>query len=314
DGKVIYHTLDSPTDLYAYDLKNDDILELGSIPDYLMNSYSAVNIGGKLYTYFAVSDDGVMRNDLYEIDVAKHTISPRVSNQDVAPIIYLFEIPSGVLQLKTPKKDAGQTYFEIFEPQTGETHVVLVAQEREVFVLAATTDDSLFVLSANEVTEEEYEFLLKRFDLNTFQLLDTIDLEEIHSYMIRARIGRMEIFGDLIYFMNYSDEAVVIRISDNDVIPVLEEKDIGCAWNRKNETYDNEGVFFVRNTDECFILNSETGERTYIETELEKGYGIKSIFIDGDEILLYTVKPSNNKLVGDKVKMYLVDYLDFVHD
>lgn len=314
DGKMIYQTLENPTCFFALDIEQNSVVELGSVSDFILNGYSLVSDSGKLYTYITIADDNdEQKNVLYEIDYYSNTISPLISNQNSAPIIYVYKSPMGILQLKTPSSDSSQTYFEVYEPQTGDSSVMLVAQENEIYIIASVNENSLFVFVALEMPDASYEFLIKEYDLKTYSLINTVELEGVHSYISKARIGKMEVFGDYIYMLNYSNEGIICKITDTTVASVLERENLECVWNQQHEIYSSERLFYVRNTAECFTLNLDTGEIKHVDSNLQSGYVIGSIFADGDDILLQAKILSDNKLIKTKTMIYLYDYYRYIN-
>lgn len=316
DGIMIYQTIDNPTDFYSFDLETSKKVHLGSVSDYILNGYSFVKDEGKLYTYIAVAEkDSSLKNVLFEIDYTGNTVLPCISNQDSAPMIYLYKSPNGILQLKTPTIESGKTtHFELYEPQTGDCHDVITASDSELFVIAATQSNSLFVLVAQEVSNEQYAYYMNEYDLRTFHFIRTVDLSAIESYITKARIGKMEVFGDYFYFKNYSDDGIIFKISDNGISSVLLEKAyLDCAWNQENAIHRSEVLFFVQGTNECLLLNLDGGDLQHFESSLDRGYGISSIYADLDKVLVYARKPSNNKLFSEKVLLYYYDYSAFTN-
>lgn len=312
DGELIYQTLEDPTCFFSLDVRQNSEVELGQVSNFILNGYSLVKDSGKLYTYIAVSEFGAIKNVLYEIDYTNDTIRPLLSNQNSSPIIYLYKVPTGILQLKTPLAGSSTTLFELYNLQTGTSTEVLVAPENEIYIVASIDDDSLFVLTAREMPDQIYKFTIDEYDLETYELINTIELSEIHSYLSNARIGKMEVFGDYIYLLNYSNEGIICKLSDNSVIPVLERTNLECVRNQQQKLHNPEMLFYIRNTNECFLFDLNTGETKEIEPKIENGYVISSIFSDGDDILLQAKKPSNNKLIEEKTIIYFYAYSSFI--
>lgn len=313
DGELIYQTLEEPTCFFSLDVGQNSEVELGQVSNFILNGYSLVKDSGKLYTYIAVSEYDTINNVLYEIDYTNDTISPLISNQNSSPIIYLYKVPTGILQLKTPLTGSSTTYFELYNLQTGASTEVLVAPENEIYIIASIDDNSLFVFTAHEMPNQIYKFTIDEYDLETYELINTIELSEIHSYISNARIGKMEVFGDYIYLLNYSNEGIICKLSDNAVIPVLERENLEYVWNQQQESHNPERLFYIRNTNECFLFDLNTGETKEIDPKTENGYVISSIFSDGDDILLQTKKPSNNKLIEEKTIIYFYEYSNYIN-
>lgn len=191
DGKIIYQTLDNPTLFFSLDIEQNKLIEIGSVPNYILNGYSLVHDAGKLYTYITTSDDNFehLKNVLYKIDLTNDTISHLTSNKNLSPIIFIYKTPDGILQLKTPSVGSDlQTYFDVYDPQTGDSNVVLIAQEGEVYVIASMYEQSLFVFVAHKKLDSNYEYFIREYDTVTYDLINTIKLGSMHDYIARAPV------------------------------------------------------------------------------------------------------------------------------
>lgn len=111
---------------------------------------------------------------------------------------------------------------------------------------------------------------------------------------------------------NYSNEAILCKIVDNVVVPVIEKRNLTCVWNQQHEKYSSEMIFYIRNTCDYFLLNINTGEIRHREIKLRKNYVIESIYTDGDDILLRARKPGNNKLMESRDMLYICKYDDLM--
>lgn len=312
NGKMIFQTLENPTRFFSLDVGTKKEEELGEISNFVLNGYSRVTYAGQLYTSVTVTDNnGELLNVLYAFDYNNASIKPIYSDNGYSPIVYLYKEPRGILQLKTPKVGSTQTtFFELYNISTSATEIVLMAQDNEIFVIASVYENKLYVLSAIEKPDSSYSFSLKEYNMTSYQVTNEIKLDSIYDYLINSRIGKMEVFGNYVYFQNYSNMGVICSITETSVSPVIERESLEYAGIPQSSSYEKEVLFYIRNTAECFTINRETGDIRTIEPKIHSGYNINCVFIDENNILLVEKQSSVDKRVSSKTMLNIYSFED----
>ena len=310
DEKIIYRMRGS-SQYYVLDPKTDTEKELGSISDFSIGSASFAVSSGKYYAEVTNSDRETI---LYEIDYKNYSITPVDTCYDISPLVYLYKVPDGILRLKTPSEESGRTtFFDLFHPETGDTEVVLQASENDFYGNAAVYNNTLFVLTSHLRPNAHSEWVLQSYSLETYQLIDEIDLKAIESYLTQGRVAEMEVFGNYIYFANLSEQGIIAEIANGKVTPLVERQFLRAAKCFNQSEQQKERLFYIRTSDECFVLHFDTGEISSFNAKLHDGYDIQYVMIDGDKLLMSEEKISSSKFVNDKEILHVYDYHDFVN-
>ena len=282
----------------------------GAVPDCYTGTNGYAVTSGKYYSCVMSPDYTVT---LYEIDCEHRSVTPLADYFDVSPMVYLWETPDGILQLKTPSLEANRrTYFDLFHPDTGETELVIQGQGNDYFAHASVYENTLYVLVSHRSEDGPSTWGLQAYDLGTYQLLKETSLEAVSAFLRQTRIDEMEVLGDYVYFANWSDQGIIAKISDEGVTPVVERESLRCASCFDRSAQTSERLFYSQPTDECLLFQFDTGETRIFRVERQEGFELWSVMIDGDRVLLHETQISQTKLENNKEIFRIFDYNDFI--
>ncbi len=281
----------------------------GAISNYSIGGNGYAVTPGKYYACVMDLDETVT---LYEVDCQRRSVSPLADYHDVSPMVYLWATPDGILQLKTPRRETNRrTYFDLYHLDTGETELVIQAPGDDLFCHASIYENTLYVLTSHG-TKSDSPWVLQSYDLKTYQLLGEISLDAISDYLGQARIAEMEVLGDYLYFANWSDQGLIAKMTADAVTPVVEQDSLLSAkcYDRSGQT--KERLFYMQPTDECLLLQLDTGETRTFRVNRQEGFELWTVAIDGNRLFLMETKVPESKLEKEKTVLHFYDYDDFI--
>ena len=298
DDSVIYQTIESgKTTYYTLDVPTNRTIELGTISNFVMDAGAAALFNDAIYFYVTVgADNGNLCNILYSLDLTKSEIVKISEDSVSAPLISIYSVPQGVLALKIQNLN---TYFE---PDPGET-----------FVIADVSEDYLFVFTYKESLEQAgtYDYYLKRYSLADYTEDGVIKLESIKSYIEESRIGKMELIGNFVFFENYSNIGLVCKITNNNVIRILEEENLTLARSLEGNVTTCE-VFYIRRSNEVLLLDLDSGEMRSFALFLPNDENIQTILSNLEKVIVKAKKYTDSKKNDIAESVYLYEYSDFI--
>lgn len=309
---MIYQTIgNGETSYYSLDIPNDELIELGTVSDFVMDTGASVLFDDDIYFYVTVDDGDTKKNVLYFTDSDGSEIVKLSEDSDCSPLLSLYSVPQGVLALKLSDS---RSWFELVVSENGACDdVILEAASNETFVIADVAGDYLFVLTYrnNNFSEEGYEYYIRKYLIKDFSEAEVISLQPIAAYMSESRIGTMKIIGNYVFFENYSNIGTLCEIFGETVEKIIQEEDFVYADGLANnaDTYD---IFYTRRTNEAYLFDHTAGEILPFTLALPDDYSIQIIFSGEDCILVKAKKYdiSNRETACEKI--YLYDYSAFV--
>lgn len=305
DNQMIYRAIEPGlTTFYSIDVTSGSITELGRVSGYTMSSGATAIYKDALLTYITVGES----NDLYKVNYVDMKIEKVSSDTKCSPNISLYSSTQGVLALKN---DGNRSYFQlVYDGSKGGSNVprtVLEALTGESFLIADISDETLFVFVYKQNASGAFDYFIRKYTLDNYSEIDTIDLSPIKSYIDEARIGRMELIGGYIFFENYSNNAVLCQITGDTVSKMLQGENLTMA----KDTGTNENskrFFYIRRTQNCYVFDLKTGELAPFYIPLDEDYVVQILFTDGKDVFVKSKQYSDSKLTLSKERIYLCDY------
>ena len=309
NNQILYQTVEiSSSTFYNLDLVKGKSIEIGTITNYIMDSGSSVLIGDSIYSYITTSDEtGKPQNELYRISYSNLDMEKLSTDKKSAPIISLYQTPTEILALKT---DGEKTYFEKIDVGNGDAKETLVSPIGETFVTASISDNTLFVFAYSIDSNGDYQYFIRKYNLNGYKDVGIIKLDNIREYISQARIAEMEIIGDYIYLINYSGVGIILETNkDNTVSKKYEISDLTYLTSDENS---GTSLFYVRKTNTYHIFNDKNGELKERQLAFKSGYTVRTMFSDGENVVVKTKANTENKLDKYKEEIYVFRYDDLI--
>ena len=124
-----------------------------------------------------------------------------------------------------------------------------------------------------------------------------------YSRMEDSRIGRMEVFGDCLYFENYSNTGLLCRIEGGGVTESAEEEDLVPAKTFSGRESD-QVFFYIRRTNDLLLFDLAAGELKPISLTLPDEEKIQVVFSDEDRVTIKAKTYSGLTIIKSKEKIY----------
>ena len=304
DNKMLYQTIDmGSSTFFVYDLEDGKESEIATLSNYVMDSGSAVIIGDTVYEYITVvNQEGQKQNELFAINCSDMTMESISIDIKSAPIISLYRISSGILALKTT--DSG-THFELINVNTKTTNIVLEAPEGETFVTASIYDDHLFVFAYSGNSDNGYSYFIREYDTEEYAGIATVSLDNIEPYISQTRIAEMGFFGEYLFLNNYSNIGLIASVNEDGTVSSLYE--IQNAAYLSSNTGSGKEIFYVRQSNTYYVFNVDKGDLQHRELNFGKKLTIRSMFFDGENIIVKTKENKENKSNTYREEIYVFD-------
>lgn len=306
DGSLLYQVLDTDkSSYYLLDIASGSVRELGAVTDFALDTGAEAYFGGSLYFYVTVQEtDGSLCNVLYAWEKDASEIVKVSEDRSSAPLLSLYAVPEGVLALKV--NEEGNTCFEMVVSGEGPCSTVLLeAPPEEAYVIADVFEDHLYVFAyeLSALSPESYRYFIRKISLRDYSEAAVIDLEAVRPYIEESRIGRMEIFGDYLFFENYSNIGLICRIQGDGVTKIAEEADLVQAKTFSGREESRE-FFYIRRTGDLFLFDRAAGELKPISLTLPNEEKIQVVFSDGNRVSIKAKTYSGLRITRPTEKVY----------
>ncbi len=293
NDSFIYLSLDgSVATYYRYYINNNQKVAVGTINGFYLGTKNTVLIDGKLYFYVNVIEDNKedITNTLFCIDLSKNSMSSYENDDNSLPGILTYQFGGDIITLKNRADgEITTTYLDIFDVNSKSWR-----QENINVVDSGTNTGSvIFGLYGNKETvyvlhndcsgRGNTYTSLKTYDGNMKELR-TINIDgDLKSYILGSGIQEIAVFGDYIYTNNRASYALLGKINGGTIEPVIKERNLELAL---NQTSPEAPFFYVRRSNKCYMLDTETGTISTVNLQIGNGYSIQHILADEKNILL----------------------------
>jgi hypothetical protein len=291
DGSLIYFGVDGTVaKYYRHYIDDNKTVLVGTIDNFYLSGRGTAIIDDKLYFYACVIlNTHETSNDLFCIDLSDNTLKKYEKDDESLGGIPTLEFNKKVLTLKNEVSgDIITTFIDEFdvESKTWNKQIINTYQKSNNLGSAIYSvygnDEALYVLydeclGGNGNTIKKLKIYDK--DMKEVRSLD-IDRTKFGD-VFRFRIMEMAVFGDYIYIYNVSNYAVLGKIGETSITPIIFERDLEVA---PGQIDSMNPLFFVRYTNKCYSLEAETGEITQIDAQIGNDYSIMYMLSDMNDI------------------------------
>lgn len=309
DNKMFYQTIDINSSTFcALDLVNGKTTAITTLSNYVMDSGSAVVSGDSVYKYITVADDnGYPQNELYHISCSDFSMERIFVDKECAPLISLYQVPVGLLALKISDS---KTYFDLFTESNQSSNVVLEAPKSETFVTATVSDDTLFVFAYAQDSNGGYDYFIRKYTLDGYDEMGVISLDNIEKYIVQARIAEMDVLGDYLFLNNYSNAGLISVINEDG--SVSSQHEISNIARLPSDIDTRNALFYVRQSNTYYVFDTISGDLQQMELSIDNGYLIRSMFADGNNVVVKTRINYENKMEEYNEEIYVFEYNDLL--
>jgi hypothetical protein len=131
--------------------------------------------------------------------------------------------------------------------------------------------------------------------------LYTLDFDdELKNLIISNGIVQFYAFGNYFYIRNFSDYGIIGQIENDRIAPILILPQLRIANNSMN-TIDNYYIFFIRGSNQYYMLCNEEGSILKGTIQLRENESIRHAISDGENLCV-------NVLDGENTETFVTKY------
>lgn len=292
DGSIIYMNADEKTaTYYRYYIDDGKIVELAKIDNFVLSTKNSVLFDNKLYFFAGVflSNDKEPANTLFQIDLSSNTMNKYENFDGSLAGISTYEHNGNIVTLKNiVSDDTITTFLEMFDASTGKwsttnTNVVNTSTNIGSAIFALFGNQNTLCVMYDECNGQNNVHTTLRFYDEDMREIKALEIsQEIKDFVMGSRIIEIAVFGDYVYINNISNKAVLGKITENEIVPILMESNLELAL---NQTDMANPFFYIRRSNKCYTLDGSGGLNT-IELNIESDYSIMFVLADKESIAL----------------------------
>ena len=248
---------------YRHYFEGDTVVAIGTIFNFLISTKFVALVDNILFFHVGINADNTtdFSTVLYGINLNDNKLRPYYTNNDAAPITTDYECNGKVISLMRAStnntSNIFRAYLNLYDVKTD-----TVEKKHEwVFDRSSMTgsaclnfcidDGKIYMLIEDGNGTGNNTRSIKVYD-DSMNILRTISIDEVHDYIMESNVGEIAVFGEYIFMSNYSSYALIGRIENNAVKPLVQERALEQSMNQFKK---DRVVFLVRRTNKCYLLN-----------------------------------------------------------
>lgn len=297
DSYVLMRMGNGQATYYRQFLNDGRLLELGKIDNFFLSTKGSVLLDKNLFFVASTQNSGTVKTSLYKIDLSNNTLSELTGDTlcsfDAYPFLYQNNIAIAKYYYEG---DNIISCVDIYSLSDGTTNTILSKKinnktlNGSIILRACGKDDEIAALTDLGQGENSHTTNINLFD-NNAQLIDTISIENIKSYIMESRVYQMLIFDNYIYMSNYSNYSIWGAIEKNEITPLLQKRYLEYAGGTKNI------ILFIRGGNTVFIVDPKTQNIEEKQLDFDSGYVIRTVISNDEEILFFLKSEDNDEIV-----------------
>lgn len=295
DDSYIFMRMDNgQTTYFRQFLTDGKLLELGKIDNFLISTKDSVLLDNSIFFMASTQHSDKIKTSLYKIDLNENTLSELIDDTACGFDAYPFPYQNNIAIAKYYYEDNNiRSCIEIYNLSDGTTSTILSKD-----IDGETLNGSIILraYNRNEQIATLIEFgqgkssPLTNIDLydSNAQLIETISIEDIKSYIMESRVYQMQIIDNYIFMSNYSNYSIFGKIEYSKIIPLLQERYLEYAGGTSHI------ILFLRGGNTIFRVDSKTGNTEELHLNFDKDYVIRTAIANDKDILLVLKSEENN--------------------
>ena len=315
DDSFIYFTFTSSNaiSIYRHFFDGKTIL-IGTIEDYVFNLglFTVTNNHVYFYVTTAISAESVFenntyKNNIYSVELKSNSFELVYSESECLPGALLHSTDKYLVSRQSERDENNvlSTYIELYDLETAavvnSSKVFCLDDSRNVgeYMINICTDNGfIYALVDTRYEDGSNEALLYKYDID-FNVVSAIDMKNISDYILKARVGNMNINNDIVYMKNYSGDAFIGRIIENSIVPLIKQQYLEVAVNY----FDDVPLYYQRTGSTLYQFDFSTSELQKITLQTSNDFIIKNVLINGNNslITMFTYETSYFDKKEDKV-------------
>lgn len=313
ESQLFYMEMENTTvEFFVYNFQTGKNQSVGSISDFALKGRSNVIIDDTIYFYISIYSDNDMKNVLYAMDFSAMKMIPISENLYSQKLIPVIEMDNQIVALQGNILSDGSTdtFLETINENGDSEQITVDSNKVSSFTLTQEEHDIIYIDNDNEhlyalekVTDDtDTQYFLVKYDLS-FTCIEATDITSIfRDYEITDNIGVFYAFDNYFCITDYSGTSIICKCTDNEIETLLCEADLEYVSNPNNST--NYEFFFIRNTNDIYRLNKQTGALEIQNYSLENEQSTIRCVLAYDNMLMITKRSLSE--TDTEEKLYLL--------
>lgn len=277
-------------DFFIYDFQTNTSKSVGTLSDFALKGRSSVIIDDVLYFYIGTYSGNNIKNVLYSMNFSTKEMTPISENLYSQKLIPIIEIEDQIITLQGNILSDGSldTFLEIIEDngtvKSQEVSSFAHAQENHTILYIDSSNEHLLALESVH-DESGTQIFLVEYD-SDFSCVTTTNITSVfHDQELTDDIGLFYAFDNYFFITDYSGTSIICRYAEGEIETLLCKADLEYVPNLNNSSTTHE-FFYVRNTNDIYRLNKQTGILEIQNYSLENDQSVVRCAFAYDDILM----------------------------
>jgi len=290
---------------YRHYFDSDEVVKIGNINNLLVETRFSALVGNVLFFHVGIDSDSITGFDtvLYGINLDTNQLRVYSKDDEAAPITADYRHNGKLISLMrgNTNKDADimRFWFKLFDEKSGtvekkrEWTYDRVNKKGSIILNFCISDGKIYALVQDGDGSGKLITSIKVYD-DGINLLRTINIDQVHDYIMSLAGGEIVVFGDFIFMHNYSNDGLIGQIENDTVKPLFQARELELATNQFK--YDMP-VFYIRGTNKGYLLDIHNKSLKEFSLEMPSGYYITYGLSTNDYFLFLLRAEGRNDLV-----------------
>ena len=308
DNEIIYNYIqDDVLVLGTFDIDTKTETDMISVSNFYISTGITAVVGETVYLPVTLNTN---EHQIVKMDLSTNSTEVLFTEKNSYPNDIISTTDEKIYMFSTISNDDGtQTYLIRYYNYLSNKMDICVSKKSsdgERIEAFACNNGNLYVIVSkfNNVNIEIYDYY--------GNLVKTIYFDdELIDNILSNGIVQFYCLGDYVYLRNYSDYGAIGKIEDSHVKSLLLSKQLRIAYKNKN-TNDLYYAFFIRESNEVYILDTQNDVLNKTVLDLSKDESIRNAISDGNKIVISVLDESNDTNFDTK-ETIIVNIVDFLN-
>lgn len=299
---------DDKTITYNY-LSNDDTFTIGN---YYIDLEKEKNIASKDDFYITYGIPAQIQNKVYlpitldnnehnliRIDLTNNKVETIFTDYNSEPLDSISTMSDSIYMLSgdIDKNGIYSSYIRRYNDITQQMEICVleksINKDNGKIIKSFACNNGKIYAVIEDKNSTSKDIYINVYDGEEFTFLNKIYFDEgIKSSVLSNDIVQFYSYGEYFYIRDFSDTGIVGKLKDNCITTILTLPQLRIAYNNKN-TNDEYFVFFIRESNELYILDTMNDDILKSNLQLAENESIRNAISDGSNLCVSILDDSN---------------------
>lgn len=288
DSHIAYYFVGNSTmvtGIYDIDMKHKN--DAGDIDNFYISYGIPALTNNIVYLPITLSNG---EHNLLSMDLENNTVENISTAYNSEPLTSISTMSDKIYTLNWNFDGDGiySSYIEMYNDITKEMDICILKESinknnGEIIKSFACNDGKIYAIIEKKDGNSKNVYV-NVYDGEKYSLLNTLSFnDEFESLIVPNDIAQFYSFGDYVYIRNFSDYGIIGKVNTNGIEPILILPQLRIAHNSKN-TKDEYYVFFIRESNEYYILDIEDESLFVGNLQLQDNESFRNAISDGNNL------------------------------